>query len=354
MRIVRVETWTAKMRLEEPYEVAYGGFCEVENVFVRLHTDTKLCGLGCAAPDEYVTGERPEGVEEVIRGPVQEALVGRDPLRLWKLLERIVRRTHRMPSARAAVDMALWDILGKKGNLPLFRLLGGYRTRMKTSATIGIENEENTLRKAAELVGSGFLAIKIKGGRDLDSDVARTLKVREAVGGRIALRFDANQGYTAKQALEYVERTRRAVVEVIEQPTPRRELGALEEVTKGAHIPVMADESVVTSRDAFRIARRGIADMLNIKLMKVGGIAASMGVAEVARLWKLGVMVGCMDESALGIAAGLHFALARPHVELADLDGHIGLCGDPFEGLVKLENGYLRPSKAPGLGWTKS
>ncbi len=351
MRIVRVETWTVNMRLEQPYEVAYGGFESVHNVFVRLHTGSKLCGIGCAAPDEHVTGERPESVRGVIDGPVREVLVGSDPLRFWKLLDNIAKPARRMPAARAAVDMALLDILGKKASLPLCRLFGGFRTRIATSVTIGIEDEQNTLKKAAGLVARGFRAIKLKGGRDLESDVARTLRVREVVGRRVALRFDANQGYTAAQALAYVERTREANVEVIEQPTPREELVALEAVTKGAHIPVMADESVVTSRDAFRIAKRGIADMLNIKLMKVGGIAESMGVAEVARLSKMKVMVGCMDESALGIAAGLHFALARPHVDFADLDGHLGLSGDPFAGLVRLENGYLKPTGAPGLGW---
>lgn len=351
MRILAAEAWRVDMPLAEPYAIAYESVDRAANIFVRLDAGTQV-GWGCAAPDEPVTGETPGGTLAVLAGDAAAVLRGADPLRPSALLHRLGPVLGGRPAARAAVDMALWDLMGRQAGLPLWRLFGGYRLRIRTSVTIGILDEARTVERALEYTGQGFRCLKLKGGLDPAQDAARVLKVREAVGPGVELRFDANQGYTVEQSLSFVALARRARLSLIEQPTPRAELEQLGRVTAGVPLRVMADESLMSLRDAFRLTRRDLADMVNIKLMKVGGLSEALKIAAVAQAAGWEVMVGCMDEAALAIAAGLHFALARRGVRYADLDGHLDLRDDPSAGAVRLSDGWLYPTERPGLGFT--
>lgn len=350
MKITRVEFWPVEMRLTEPYTIAYETVDTATNVFLRLTTDAGLVGLGCAAPDEQVTGEDSGTVLQVMRDVIEPAVHGADALRSARLLEDLRDPLRGHSAAKAAVDMALYDLLGKKAGLPVWQLLGGFRDSIRTSVTIGILPEQETVERAREYVGRGFQSLKIKGGINVEEDVARIRNVRAAIGPEIELRFDANQGYSVEEAIRFVDLTRDARVSMLEQPTPKTEPTLLSYVSRQVHLPVMADESLMTLRDTFELARHELADMVNVKLMKVGGIAEALLINAVARAAGMEVMVGCMDESALAIAAGLHFALARPNVEYADLDGHLDLQGDPAAHAVRLEKGVLYARDSAGFG----
>jgi len=351
MKITQIEAWQVDMHLTEPYTIAYETVDQASNIFLCLETNTGINGYGCAAPDLQVTGEMSGDVIQAVKRAITSVLKGSDPLRPAFLMERLKSVIPDRPSALAMVDMALQDLLGKVAGLPVYKILGGYRDHMKTSITIGILPVNDTIKKAKLHVKQGFKSLKLKGGKDVAVDIERVRRVREAVGWQIELRFDANQGYTVDETMQFVKAIKSAKLKLIEQPTPRGQPDMLGRVTREVSIPVMADESLMDLRDAFRLARRNLVDMVNIKLMKVGGIAEALQINAVARAAGLEVMVGCMDEAALAIAAGLHFALARPNVVYADLDGHLDLLGDPSAGAVILHNGILYPTGRAGLGF---
>jgi L-alanine-DL-glutamate epimerase-like enolase superfamily enzyme len=307
MKIGNITAWPVKMPLAEPYVISYETIVAAVNIFCRIETTAGIYGFGCAAPDLAVTGETAETVLETCSTIVAPMLKGSDPLRSTLLLERLKPHLATQPSAMAMVDMALYDILGKVAGLPLFKILGGFRDRMKTCVTIGISSVDETVNKAKTFVRQGFKSLKIKGGVNVSEDIERVLKVRESVGQKIELRFDANQGYSEADALLFVKKTRSARLEILEQPTPKKQTDALGRITREVPIPVMADESLMNLRDTFRLAKKGLIDMVNVKLMKVGGISEAMKINAVAKAADLEVMVGCMDESALGIAAGSPF-----------------------------------------------
>jgi len=350
MKIKNIKAWPIVMPLEEPYTIAYETINTATNIFIQIEINQGIIGYGCSAPDKPITGETPESVLQLIDNVVHPMIKGLDPLRHSFIIEKLKNHLNDKPATLAGIDMALYDILGKVCNLPLWKLLGGFRDRMKTSVTIGILPVDNTIKRAKEWLDRGFKSLKIKGGLDVEADIERILKVREVVGKKVELRFDANQGYTVEQSLQFINQTRKAKLELIEQPTPRGQPEMLGSVTQKAPIPVMADESLMSLLDAFRLARKDLVDMVNIKLMKVGGIAEALQINSVARSAGLEAMVGCMDEATLAISAGLHFALARPNVRYADLDGNIGLINDPTRNAVILRDGILYPSSQAGLG----
>lgn len=351
MKITRIEAWPVAMKLDEPYTIAYETVDRATNVFLRIETNGGITGYGCSAPDPEITKETADSVIAAIDQVAEPFLMKTDPLRTARIIEHLKSALNEQPSAIAGVDMALHDILGKACNLPLWKLLGGFRRSFKTSITIGILPARESVERAQYWIKQGFSVLKIKGGLSVDDDIERIHKIREAVGDKIELRFDANQGYTVDDSIRFVEATRAARLELLEQPIAKGLPDLLSSVTSSVHLPVMADESLMNLRDAFRLARRNVVDMVNIKLMKVGGIYEALLVNGVARSAGLEVMVGCMDEAALSISAGLHFALARPNVLYCDLDGHIGLEGDPSHGAVILKNGVLYPTNKPGLGF---
>ncbi|MBY5956682.1 dipeptide epimerase [Membranicola marinus] len=349
MTITEVTYRRMEFELSEPYYIAYESIHSTVNFILQIKTNASIIGYGCAVPDAEVTGEIPDQVEHTLQNTIIPFLSGKDPFSYARILYDLKKLLGDESSAMAMVDMALHDLIAKKSRVPLYRFLGGYRNSIPTSITIGILSIEDTIERAHDFIDQNFSILKIKGGNNLDEDIEKMIKLREEFP-EVILRFDGNQGYSLEDSIAFVNATERVGIEIYEQPVHINSSKTLGKVTKGVDIPVMADESLKTLSDAFYLAQNEHVDMVNIKLMKVGGILEGMHINSVAKSAGLEAMVGCIDECALGIAAGLHFALARPNIRYADLDGHLDLIDDPFQGLFKLEKGILYPSDHPGLG----
>lgn len=350
MRIRAVEVERLGLRLAEPYTIAYETVSSVDNLLVRLVLERGIVALGIAAPDAGVTGETLEASEAAL-AVAADRILGMDASRRMHVLDAAAPHLRGCPAACAALDQALFDGLAKRAGLPAWKLLGGFRSSMPTSVTLFLAPPDEVVERAVAFRAQGFSLLKLKGGDAVELDVERILRVRQAVGPDVQLLFDANQGYSAEQIRTLYDQVRDAGLSVIEQPTrpsPRSE--RLRKVTDALPIPVMADESLLDLGDALHLVRGEAVDMVNIKLAKVGGLDQALLINGVARAGGLEVMVGCMDECALSIAAGLAFALSRPNVEYADLDGHLDLLDDPTTAAVRLQDGVLYPSLEPGFG----
>jgi L-Ala-D/L-Glu epimerase len=319
--------------LAEPFVIARSTTEVAEVVWVELEHDGER-GYGEAAPVDFYDESAQSALAylEEVAGSL-----GDDPFALEEVLSRLPEREY---AARAAIDAALHDLCGRRSGLPVWRLLGLPRSGPATSWTIGLGDPDEMARKAER--ATRFEGLKLKlGGRDAQ-DVERVRAVREVWPGPI--RVDVNEGWDdLEEARDAIAQLVELGVEYCEQPLPAGN-PAGERLKERSPLPIYLDEDCHTLQDVRECAQRGHG--VNIKLAKSGGIREAIRMVHAARALGLGVMLGCMVESGLGIAAGASIASLFDHV---DLDGNLLLREDPWPG-VQLVDGIQLPSDAPGLG----
>ena len=345
-RIAEVSIFCRDFRLRNPSIVAYEALEVAPNIIVRVELENGLIGWGNAAPDEHVTGETAGGVERTLRETLKPFLIGQDASRIEAIWPQLCQLAPRQPTAIAAVDIALYDLLGKAADLPLCRLLGNAKLEIETTVTLSIEELPTTLARAKDFQAQGFRALKIKCGLNADEDIERIRQIRHTAGDQMRLTLDANQGYSVAETLRVLAAVESCRIDFIEQPVAANDLDALREVCRRSPIPVMADESVLSAADALATPAR----LVNLKLMKTGGITGALKANAVAETRGIRAMVGCMDESRISMSAAAHFALAMSNVVYADLDGHLDIVDDFAEQGILIEDGLVRTSEAAGLG----
>jgi L-alanine-DL-glutamate epimerase-like enolase superfamily enzyme len=351
MKIAAAESRPLRLPLARPYTIAFRTIAEVDSALVVLRDEAGRVGLGTATPEPHVTGETAERCRAALAPGALDHLIGAEIETLPALLGQLGARMPDAPAARAAVDMALHDLLARGLGVSLGALFGRCHQALPTSITIGIKPTDEALAEADEYLGRGFRVLKVKIGRALEEDLERLARLRERVGSEVVIRADANQGYTLDQTRRFFAAAETLAVEFLEQPVKAAAIDELRALPAAVRDRIAADESLLVPADALRLAVPPIpAGIFNIKLMKCGGIGPARTIAAIAEAAAIRLMWGCMDESCVGISAALHTALACPATRYLDLDGSFDLARDIAEGGFTVEGGCLRPTGGPGLG----
>jgi L-alanine-DL-glutamate epimerase-like enolase superfamily enzyme len=322
------------LELAQPFTIARGTQLEAPNVVVQLRADD-MEGIGEAAPSEHYGDTRETTLAFLER--VTDVITGVEPIStVHARLDQAMRFN---PAPKAAIDMAVYDVLGKRAGMPVYELLGLDPNQTPvTSLTIGIDTPEAMAEKAR--AAKDFPVLKVKVGTPQDRDNLEA--VRSVSSAR--LRIDANAAWTPKEAVAHINELARFGIELVEQPVRADDLAGLGFVREHSLVPIFADESCVGPADVARVAP--FVDGINIKLMKCGGIYPALQMIHIARALNLQVMMGCMIESSLSITAAAHLS---PLLDFADLDGNLLIKEDPFKG-VSVDRGRLVLPTAPGLG----
>ena len=350
MKITAIRTAEIQIPLRTPFKTALRTVDSVHDVLVRITTDTGEVGYGEAPPTAVITGDTIGSIRNAIEEFIAPALTGMDIEDLDCVMTKLDRCIMANHSAKAAVDMAIYDLYAKSCGKPLYRVLGGAKREVETDLTISVNPIPQMVADAHAAVERGFNILKIKVGKD----VARLRAIREAVGPGVVIRVDANQGWEPKQAVRIITALEDAGVapELVEQPVAAHDLAGLAYVTSNVCTPILADESVFSPADALEVLRRHAADLINIKLMKAGGIWQAQKICAIAETCGVECMIGCMLESKIAVSAAAHLAAARSVVTRADLDGPSLCSTDPYTGGPTFEGSRILMNETPGLGIT--
>ncbi|MDD5089320.1 MAG: dipeptide epimerase [Candidatus Wallbacteria bacterium] len=352
MLITGIRTGLLTVPLHKPFKTALRTVERLSTLIVSVETDTGLNGWGEAPPTGAITGDSLGSIRGAISEYIFPRLKGLAVENLEVIQKALSSSCVKNTSAKAAVDMAVYDLFGKMHNIPLYRLFGGFRNTVETDLTISVNSPEEMAADAKDAVARGFRILKIKVGLNPALDIERMAAVRAAAGKSAILRLDANQGWSAKEAVRIMKILEAADpdIELVEQPVPAHDFAGLKHVRDSVATPVLADESVFSPADASELIALRAADMINIKLMKTGGLANALKICAIAEIHSVPCFMGCMMESKLSVTAAAHLACGRSVITACDLDSPILCSEDPVRGGITIDGSRLSVLDKPGLG----
>lgn len=354
MKVVDVKIGKVKIPLKRPFKTALRTVHFAEDIIVKLISQSGLIGFGSAAPTLAITGESLGSISACLVNELKPKIIGLEISNIEKTMSVLHSSVAYNTAARAAVDMALYDLYAQSLNLPLYKLLGGYHNLIFTDITISANSPEIMVADSLVAVEEGFSDLKLKlgVGGSAKLDIERVKAVRSAVGGKIKISVDANQAWGAKEAVRIIRKLEDLSlnVEFVEQPVKAKCINDLRYVTERVATDILADESVFSPYDALQIALHKSADIINIKLAKAGGIYNATKILHVCEAAEIECIMGCMLESQIAVTAAVHFAAAKKSIIKCDLDSPALLAENPVVGGVQLDGNVLSLSESPGLG----
>ena len=352
MKIQQIKVGKIQIPLKTPFKTALREVYTAEDLVIQVLTDTGEIGWGNAPATVVVTGDSHASVTDAIRNVIAPRILGLDIEERETICQRIQTAMVHNTSAKAAVDIAVHDLFGQRYGLPLYRFFGGSKNRIASDLTISLNAPDVMVADAQKALIAGYNHLKLKVGGDPQLDIERVRAIRKAVGPDIGIRLDANQGWQPKDAVRTIRHLEDMDlgIELIEQPVKAIDFDGLKYVTDHVDTDIMADESAFSPQDVFRLLAMRACDLINIKLMKAGGLHNAWKIAAMAAAAGVDCMMGCMLESKIGICAAASLSAGCSSIVKNDLDAADLLAADPVIGGVHYEKNELVLPEQPGLG----
>lgn len=353
LTIKKIETFPIAVPLKSPFKTALRTVTTASSLIVRLTDSDGFVGLGEAAPTAPITGDTDASIKYAVEKVIAPKLIGvslTQPERVKQLIDTALVGNH---SPKAAVNIAVNDLLAKHYGVSLSEWLGGYCKTISTDYTVSVGTAQEMVKHAQQLITEGFNTLKVKvGSQSPFEDLKQVRAIRQAVGPEVNIRLDANQGWHKKQAAKMINQMAQEGldIELVEQPVPADDFEGMAYVTAHTDTPIMADESIFSVKDALRLLKMAGCDIINLKLMKAGGIDNALKINSIAEAFGVPCMVGSMIESQVSVTAAAAMAAAKANIQYYDLDAAMMFKTQPTTGGITHEGAVITIPDKPGLG----
>lgn len=353
LTIQKIETFPIAVPLKSPFKTALRTVTTASSLIVRLTDSDGFTSLGEAAPTAPITGDTSASIKFAVEQVIAPKLIGaplNQPERVKQIIDTALVGNH---SPKAAVNIAVNDLLAKHYGVSLSELLGGYRQTISTDYTVSVGTAEEMVSHAKQLIAEGFDTLKVKvGSQSPFEDLKQVRAIRQAVGTDVKIRLDANQGWHKKQAAKMINQMAQEGldIELVEQPVPADDFEGMAYVTAHTDTPIMADESIFSVKDALRLLKMDGCDIINLKLMKAGGIDNALKINSIAEAFGVPCMVGSMIESQVSVTAAAAMAAAKANIQFYDLDAAMMFKTQPTTGGITHDGAVITIPNDAGLG----